>query len=233
MLDGCTVGTTWELLSLLRDARGLSAISGMRCQSNAQYRKLSSPRVLNLVSRLLIHEVPGGCARWRLGRFVFINERNAGYESNCRNSSIYIPSSRLHCQSLFLPHLTHRHHPQLSWHHVTCIKQGLSFQNTLDNLHNFVRSHCSCFPYMQLYHNAIASDVDSFSTHSDGATGQLHRKEEGNGEGENTDIGYESTTVVASGPYKGIHLGIHSWTHTDLQCSRASRMRWPGTSFMI
>jgi len=116
VLDGCTVGTTWELLSLLRDARGLSGKSGMRCQSNARGRKLCSPRVLNLVSRLLIYEVPGGCARWRLGRFVFINQRNAGYESNRRNSSIYIPSSRLHLHSLFLPYLTHRRHPQLSRH---------------------------------------------------------------------------------------------------------------------
>jgi len=104
VLDGCTVGTTWELLSLLWDAWGLSGKSGMRCQSKAQHCKLSSLCVLNLVSRLLIHEVPGGCARWRLGRFVLINQQNPRYEPNRRNSSIYIPSSRLNFDSLFLPY---------------------------------------------------------------------------------------------------------------------------------
>jgi hypothetical protein len=102
MLDGCSVGTTWELLSLLWDARGLSGKSGIRCPSNAQCRKLFSPCILNLVPRLLIHKVPRSCARWRLGHIVFINEQNAGYEPNRRNSSIYIPSSRLHLHSLFL-----------------------------------------------------------------------------------------------------------------------------------
>jgi len=69
---------------------------------------------------LLIHELPGGWAWWGLGSFVFINQQNAEYESNCRNSSIYIPSSRLHLQSLFLPYLIHHLHPELSWYHVTC-----------------------------------------------------------------------------------------------------------------
>jgi hypothetical protein len=80
MLDGCTVGTTWELLSLLRDARGLSGKSGMRCQSNARSSKLSSPRVLNLVSCFVVHEVPGGVARRRLRRIVFLNQQNSPVE---------------------------------------------------------------------------------------------------------------------------------------------------------
>jgi len=49
--------------------------------SNAQCHELSSPLILNLISRLLIHEVPGGCAGWRLGRVVFVNQQIAGYES--------------------------------------------------------------------------------------------------------------------------------------------------------
>jgi len=116
VLDGSTVVTTWELLSLLRDAWGLTCKSGMKWQSNAKRRKMTSLRLLNLVSKLPIHEVPGGWTRWRLGRFVFINQRHTGYESNRRNSSIYIPSSCLHLHSLFLPYLTHRQHPQLSRH---------------------------------------------------------------------------------------------------------------------
>jgi hypothetical protein len=62
---------------------------------------------------------------------------------------------------------------------VTCTKQHLSFQNTLNNLHNFVLSLWASFRYMQLYHNANVSDVDSLSTHSDGTKGQQQRKGEG------------------------------------------------------
>jgi len=187
----------------------------MRCQSNARRRKLSSPRLRNLVSKLLIHQVPVG---WRLGRFVFITQWNAGHESNHRHSSIYIPSSRRYLHSLFLPYLTHSQHFQLSRHHVTCTKQRLSFQNTRDNLHNIVRSLWACFHYMQLYHNPNASDVDSFSPHSDGTKGQLQRKGEGKCQGKNADICYKSTPVIGSGPYKGIHIRTHPWTHTDIQC---------------
>ena len=93
---------------------------------------------------------------------------------------MYIPSSHLHLHSLFLQYLTHHQHPQLSRHQVTCTKQSLQFQNTPDNLHNFVHFLQACFRYMQLYHNANASDVDSFSTHSDGTKGQLQRNGEGN-----------------------------------------------------
>jgi len=79
--DGCTVGTTWELLSSLENAGGLSSKSGWWCKSNARRHKHSSPRVLYLPSRLLMNEEPGGCATWRLGRFVFVNQQNTGYES--------------------------------------------------------------------------------------------------------------------------------------------------------
>jgi len=71
--------------------------------------------------------------------------------------------------------------PTASWsrHHVTCTQQCLSFQNTPHNLHNYVLSLLGCFRCMQLYHDANVSDVDSFSTHSDGTKGQQHRKREG------------------------------------------------------
>jgi len=42
---------------------------------------------------------------------------------------------------------------------------------------------------MQLYHNANASDVDSFSTYNEGITGQQQRNGEGNCKGKFTDIG--------------------------------------------
>jgi hypothetical protein len=71
---------------------------------------------------------------------------------------------------------------------------------------------------MQLYHNAKVSDVDSLSTRSDGTTGRQQRK--GEGSGEDADIGYKSTLVIASGPYKVIHLGTHPWTQPDIQCLR-------------
>jgi len=50
---------------------------------------------------------------------------------------------------------------------------------------------------MQLYHNANVSDVDSFSTHSDGTKGQQQRKEED--WGKDADIGLKSTPVIALG----------------------------------
>jgi len=76
MLDGCTVGTTRELLSSLRDKQGLSSKSGTWCQSDARHHILTSLRVLNLVSRLHIYEVPCGLARRRMGCFVLVNQQN-------------------------------------------------------------------------------------------------------------------------------------------------------------
>jgi len=55
LLDGSTVGTTRELLSLLWDARGLSHECGVWYKCNAQRCTLSSPRVLTVVSKLPIH----------------------------------------------------------------------------------------------------------------------------------------------------------------------------------
>jgi len=150
-------------------------------QNNARHCKVSSPQILDLGWRLLLHEVPGSCARWTLGCFVFGNQQNTVYESklsyltswnkNRRNSSIYIPSSHINRLSLFPLYWTHLRHPELSQRHVTCSKQCLSFQNTPEHLHNFVRSLWALFRYMQQYHNANASDVDSFSTHWDGTRG--------------------------------------------------------------
>jgi hypothetical protein len=71
VLNGCTVETTNESLSLLRDRRCRSTKRGMHWKSNTWHRTLSSPWILNRISRPLIHEVPRGSARWRLGHFVF------------------------------------------------------------------------------------------------------------------------------------------------------------------
>jgi len=102
------------------------------------------------------------------------------YKSNRRNSSIFIASSCLLLHSLCLPYVRHRRHAQLCRHHVTCTKQPVSFQNTTDTLHKFECSLWARFHYKKLYHNVTASDVDSFSTHSDGTKGQPERKGEGN-----------------------------------------------------
>jgi len=76
MLNGSTVRITWQLLGMFRDTQGLSSISGLLCKCNTQCRKRSSPQVLILICRLLIHEVPSGCVRWRLGHVVFVNQQN-------------------------------------------------------------------------------------------------------------------------------------------------------------
>jgi hypothetical protein len=101
---------------------------------------------------------------------------------------------------------------------MTCTKQRLLFQNTPDNLPNFVCSLWASFRNVQLYYNANPSDVDSFSTPSDGTNGQQQRTGEGNCYGKNADIGYQSTAVIGSGSSKGIYLGKHPWTNTDIQC---------------
>jgi hypothetical protein len=95
----------------------------MMCDANAMPSVINcpvhkyqtaSPRVLNLLSTLLVHEVPGGPARWMLGRFVFINQQISQVELRYRrNSNIYIPSSRRHRYFLFFPYYTHRQHPDL------------------------------------------------------------------------------------------------------------------------
>jgi len=114
MLDGCTAGTTWKLLSLLRDVRGLSSNNGVRCKSKSRCRTVSSPRLWYLLSRIVVYEVPGGCRRWRLGLFVFINQQNTEVEPRNRwNSSIYTTCSRLHLVSVFLTYYTHRQYPNL------------------------------------------------------------------------------------------------------------------------
>jgi len=137
---------------------------------------------------------------------------------NRRNSSINIPSTRLHLLFLFLPYSTHCQFPTLSRRHVISTKQRISFQNTPNNLHNLVHSLWASIRYLQLYHNAIGSDVDSFSTPSDGTQGHWERKGEGNCYGKDADIGYWLTPVIASGPYWGIHFGTHPWTHMEIQC---------------
>ena len=99
---------------------------------------------------------------------------------NCRNSSLYIPSSRLNFHSVFLWYYTYRQHPELSQHHLTCTKQRLSFENTPDNLQNVARPLSASFRYLQLYYNANAWNVDSFSTGSNGTEGKPQRNAEGN-----------------------------------------------------
>jgi len=64
---------------------------------------------------------------------------------------------------------------------------------------NLVLSLWPSFRYMQLYHNADISDVDSFSTHCDGTKGQ--HQGEGEGSGKDADTSYKLTVVIGSGPY--------------------------------
>ena len=135
---------------------------------------------------------------------------------NLRNLSINIPSSCLHLLSLFLPNDTHRQHSDLSHHHVSCAKQCLSFPNTPDNLYHFVLSLWAAFRYMQLYHNTKASDVYSFSIHSNGTKGQPERK--GESLGKEPDIRCKLTPVIRLGQYEAVHLTTHPWTHMDIQC---------------
>jgi hypothetical protein len=72
VLNGCTVGTNWELHGSLWDARVLSGENGVGWKRNARVRKLSSPGVLNIVWRLSVHEVPGCSAMLMLGTLCWL-----------------------------------------------------------------------------------------------------------------------------------------------------------------
>jgi len=149
MLDGSTVGTTWELLSLLWDARGLSSKNDVWCKRNTQHGILCSPQVLNPVSRLVVLEVPGASTRWRLGRLVFVNQQNSQGEPWMKQSPVleHIYPFILPTPPFCFPPVLYT--PTASWsqHHVTCTTQRLLFQNTPDNLHNFVLSIWASFRY--------------------------------------------------------------------------------------
>jgi hypothetical protein len=69
---------------------------------------------------------------------------------------------------------------------------------------------------LQLSYNTYITDVDSFSTHTDGTKGQQQRKPKS--QGKDADIGYKSAPAIGSRPYKGIHLATHLWTDMDIQC---------------
>jgi hypothetical protein len=152
------------------------------CKTNSWRCKLSFQRVRNLILRLVVPEVACGSARWRLGRFGFVNKQNSQVEPrNRRNSTIYIPSSRLHLLSLFLPYYTHRQDPDLD---ITWLEQNNATHSkthpiTYTTLYFPTLSIRASVHYMQLCHNANVSDVDLFSTQSDGTKGQQRRKEEG------------------------------------------------------
>jgi len=149
VLDGSTVGRTWEQLSLLRDAWGLSGKNDVLFLHNACHGKQSSPWVLNLLSRLLVDEMPGGSARCRLGRFVFVNQQNSAVECWIMNSP------ELECWNPFFQPTPHfgfpsaLYPPPASWsrHNMSCTKQSLPFRNPPSNLHNFILLFWATYRY--------------------------------------------------------------------------------------
>jgi hypothetical protein len=74
LLERCIVATTSERLSLLRDTQGVSGTCEVGCQSHSLCGRLISARVLNLISSLLTHQVPGSWARCKLRSLVFVNQ---------------------------------------------------------------------------------------------------------------------------------------------------------------
>jgi hypothetical protein len=93
LLDVCTLARPRELLSLLQGVRCLCIKRGVWYKKNARRCKLSSPWILYLVSRLVIHVMPGGCISWWLGCFVFIYKENAGNESKLRYLTSWMKKS--------------------------------------------------------------------------------------------------------------------------------------------
>jgi len=54
---------------------------GVSSKSSSWHHKPSSAWVFNLLIKLLIQEVPGGCPQGRLGCVLFVNQQNTAYES--------------------------------------------------------------------------------------------------------------------------------------------------------
>ena len=71
---------------------------------------------------------------------------------------------------------------------MTCTNQHLWFQNTPHNLQNFVHSIGASLCYMQQHCNPNASDVNSFSTHSNHPKGRTQSRVEGHCEGKYDDV---------------------------------------------
>jgi len=65
----------------IQNGRGLSAKRDQCGKSNTSCHEISSPRLLDIISWLLIQKVACGCASWRLGHFVFVTKQNAGFIS--------------------------------------------------------------------------------------------------------------------------------------------------------
>jgi len=108
----------------------------------------------------------------KLGHFVSVDQQ-IKLNQELSGTGVHISILPTYTSILFSSGTkTHCEYPELSRQHVTCTKQHLSFQNTTDILYNFSGSVWASFCYMQLYHNATASDVDSFLTHSDGTKRQ-------------------------------------------------------------
>jgi len=129
MLNGCTVGTTSQLLSMLRDARGPRSQSGTRCQSNARRSVLSSPRVPNHVSRLLSTEVPCGSAGWRLRRFVFVNQYNK-VNQEIAGTRVYISHLPALTSILFSSRIKHTAWILISLHNMWHAQNNASHSTT-------------------------------------------------------------------------------------------------------
>jgi len=142
VLDCGIVGATWERLTLLRDAWGLTGQNDVWCKSKGRHSKLSRRWVLNLLSRLVVHEVPSSFERWRLCTFVFINQQNSHDELWTKKSPelMYIYPFCPVAPPFSFPPTLYTPTASWSWHHVTCTKHRLLFQNTPDNLHIFVVS---------------------------------------------------------------------------------------------
>jgi len=115
---------------------------------------------------------------------------------------------------------------------MTCTEQHLSFQNTPDNTLNVAHSPWDSFPCVQMYHNADASDVDSFSTHRVGTKAQPERSADGNCYGNNADVSYKLRPVVSRNCIKEfISEHIVGLTRIYNVCGVKDQRAW--TCFMI
>jgi len=119
-------------------------------QSNARRRKVPSPRWINLVLRLLIHKTPGGCARWRLGHCVFVNQRNK-VNQEIAATRVYIYHLPAYTSIFLSSHIEHTtsilNNPNIMWlvqNNASCSKTHPITYTTLYIPPGLPSATCNC-----------------------------------------------------------------------------------------
>jgi len=102
--------------------------SGTWFKSNVRGHNHSSPSVMNLVVRIVIHEVPGGSSKSWFGHLVFVNHHNAGYELKLSCLTCWTKKlPELEYKSISNMYFTHCEPPGV-WENMECNPSCVNFR---------------------------------------------------------------------------------------------------------